>query len=311
MRNVVHRGALGVFLIFPGLAMAADAGGAPVTFAKDVAPILQEKCQECHRKGTAAPMSLVTYEETRPWAKSIRQRVITRNMPPWHIDTTVGIQRFANDRSLSDEQISTLVRWVDAGAQPGNPKDLPPPKRWPDDEGWQLEKLYGSPDLVLKSEPYTMPAHGQDVWFKPLTEVPISEARWVRAVETRPGSAAGRKMMHHVLARLLQDEPGANAANAGGPGMLMEWAIGKNFDIYRPNTGKLLLPGSHIWWELHLHAAGEQIRDHAELAVYFYPKGEPPKHLTYLTMFPATEKFVSGIDIPPNTIAETQGFHVL
>ena len=160
-----------------------------------------------------------------------------------------------------------------------------------------------------------MPAQGQDVWFKPLTEVPITEPRWVRAVEIRPGSAAGRKMMHHVLARLVQDESGGpanpNAPAGTAPGMLMEWAIGKNFDIYRPNSGKLLLPGSRIWWELHLHAVGEQIRDHAELAVYFYPKGETPKYRTYLTMFPATPRFGSGIDIPPNTIAQTQAFHVL
>src|SRR6266567_6021433 len=117
-----------VFLILPGLAMAADAASnAPVTFARDVAPILQERCQDCHRPGTAAPMSLVTYEETRPWAKSIRQRVITRNMPPWHIDQTVGIQHFQNDRSLSEQQIATIVKWVDAGAPPGNPSDMPPP----------------------------------------------------------------------------------------------------------------------------------------------------------------------------------------
>src|SRR5215813_7597666 len=83
------------------LAQAASAADSPVTFARDIAPILQAKCQECHRKGTAAPMSLVTYEETRPWAKSIRYRVVTRNMPPWHIDQTVGIQHFQNDRSLN------------------------------------------------------------------------------------------------------------------------------------------------------------------------------------------------------------------
>ena len=297
------------------LASAADATGGSATFARDVAPILQAKCQECHRKGTAAPMSLVTYEEARPWAKSIRQRVITRNMPPWHVDRTVGIQHFDNDRSLSDEQISTIVRWVDSGAPLGDPKDMPPPKRWPDGEDWQLAKLYGPPDLVLKSEPYTMPSHGQDLWFKPLTEVPLTEARWVRAVEIRPGSTAGRKIMHHVLARLVQDESGEtlnpNAPAGLAPGMLMEWAIGKNFDIYRPNTGKLLLPGARIWWELHLHAVGEQIRDHAELAVYLYPKGETPKYRTYLTLLGATPRFGSGIDIHPNTLAQTQAFHVL
>ena len=160
-----------------------------------------------------------------------------------------------------------------------------------------------------------MPARGQDVWFKPLTDVPVTEPRWVRAVEMRPGSAAGRKIMHHVLARLVQDESGRpanpNAPAGTPPGMLMEWAIGKNFDVYRPNSGKLLLPGSRIWWELHLHAVGEQVRDHAELAVYFYPKGETPKNRTYLTMFPATARFGIGIDIPPNTVAQTQGYQVL
>src|ERR1700687_1919704 len=112
--------ALGAFLSLAGHARAAELAK-PVTFAKDV-----------------APMSLVTYAETRPWAKSIRERVISRNMPPWHIDKTVGIQEFQNDRSLSDAQIDTIVRWVNAGAPLGDVKDLPPAKVWPDEEGWQL-----------------------------------------------------------------------------------------------------------------------------------------------------------------------------
>src|ERR1051326_6392880 len=115
MRDVFCR-AISVLAVLPGVVLAADTSKAAPTFAKDVALIFQEKCQECHRPNTAAPMSLVTYEEPRPWAKAIRQRVITRNMPPWHLDKTVGIQHFANDRSLTDEQIATVVAWVDAGA---------------------------------------------------------------------------------------------------------------------------------------------------------------------------------------------------
>jgi hypothetical protein len=318
MRGAIRAGVLSILLMLSDLAMAGDAVNPPVTFAKDIAPILQEKCQECHRQGTAAPMPLVTYDQTRPWAKSIRERVITRNMPPWHVDKTVGIQHFQNDRSLTEGQISTIVRWVDSGAPQGSPQDMPRPKQWPDGQGWQLEKIYGQPDLVLKSEPYTMPAHAQDAWFKPLTEVPVTEPRWVRAVEIRPSTVAGRKIMHHVLAYLFQEEPGGptnpNAAaggDSGSAGLLMEWAIGKNFDIYRPNTGKLLLPGSRIWWELHLHAVGEQIRDHAELAVYLYPKGETPKYRTYLTLFHAYAAIGTRLDIPPNTVKESQAFHVL
>jgi hypothetical protein len=162
-----------------------------------------------------------------------------------------------------------------------------------------------------------MPAHGQDVWFKPYTAIPVTEPRWVRAVEIRPGTPAGRRIMHHVLARLEQTEPGAapedgNDPNAG-PGLLMEWAIGKNYDIYRNDAGKLILPGSHIWWEMHLHAVGESIRDHAELGVYRYPKGQEPKHRTRLMIFNATATDGSGaiLDIRPNATSESEGFHVL
>jgi hypothetical protein len=295
-----------------GPLLAAGLPAGPVTFTKDVAPIFQAKCQECHRKGSMAPMSLVTYQETRPWAKSIRERVIKRQMPPWHLDKTVGIQHFQNDISLSDEQIAIIVRWVDAGAPMGDPKDMPPAKEWPNYDGWQLAKQFGQPDIVLKSDSYTMPAKGQDVWFKPLTAVPITEPRWVRAVEMRPGSPAGRRIMHHVLAELQQEEPGAqgDAEATVGPGLLMEWAIGKNYDVYRPNTGKLLLPGSHIWWEMHLHAVGEEIRDHAELAVYLYPKGQEPKYRTRLMALQVVQFNGSGVllDIPPNTVAETEGY---
>ena len=313
--------ALGTFLSAGVSLTAAELTKQPVTFAKDVAPIFQEKCQDCHRKGSMAPMSLITYEETRPWAKAIKQRVVTRQMPPWHLDKTVGIQEYQNDFSLTDQQIATIARWVDEGAVQGDPKDMPAPKQWPNYDGWNLAKQFGAPDLVIKSEPYTMPAHGQDVWFKPLTEVPLTEARWVRAVEMRPGSMPGRKIMHHVLARLIQSEPNgpanpgaapvADGAGMAGAGLLMEWAIGKNYDIYRPNCGKLLLPGSHIWWELHLHAVGEEIRDHAELAVYLYPKGEVPKYRTYLTLYGATATVGSALDIQPNSIAQSQSYHLL
>ena len=291
-----------------------------VTFAKDVAPIMQAKCQECHRAGAMAPMSLVTFEETRPWAKAIKQRVETRTMPPWHLDRTVGIQHFKNDSSLTDAQIDTIVRWVNAGAPEGDPKDLPPAKQWPDLNQWQLAKQFGPPDMVIESAPYTMPARGQDVWWKPTSEIPLTEPRWVRAVEIRPSTSAGRRIMHHVLARLEQNEPDlrktlflGSDANSDGPGMLMEWAIGKNYDVYRPDTGKLLLPGSHILWELHLHSVGEEITDHAQLAIYFYPKGQEPKYRTYLMSYTAN-KAVDGqlvLDIPPNTLKETQNFHVL
>src|SRR5262249_200701 len=130
-----------------------------VTFAKDVAPILQAKCQECHRQGSMAPMSLITYEETRPWPKPIPEPVIRRHMPPWHIDQTVGVQKFKNDMSLSQSQIDTIVRWVDQGSPMGDAKDMPALKRWPGADEWKAANELGQPDIVVKSDAWTMPAH--------------------------------------------------------------------------------------------------------------------------------------------------------
>ena len=247
----------GVCLSLSSVALAADS----VTFAKDVAPILQEKCQECHHTGSMAPMSLATDEEARPWAKAIRERVITRQMPPWHIDPTVGVQKFKNDMSLSQAQVDTIVRWVDGGAPLGDLKDMPRPRQWPNADEWKATKELGPPDLIVKSEAWTMPAHHQDVWWRLATEIGLTEPRWVRAVEMRPGSIAGRKITHHAVAYLAQDDPESivpgSSDDLRSRGLLMEWAIGKGYDLYRQDTGKLLLPGSKISWDIHYHAIGE------------------------------------------------------
>src|SRR4030095_11509871 len=137
---------------------AAAADPKTPVFTKDVAPILQEKCQACHRPGYIAPMSLVTFEETRPWARSIKARGAARQMPPWHIDPTVGIQHFKNDRSLTAEQIDTIVQWVDAGAPRADRGDMPPPKQFATDDVWGFAQQFGGPpDLIVKSPKYTMP----------------------------------------------------------------------------------------------------------------------------------------------------------
>jgi hypothetical protein len=307
---------LGATLLLSGVALAADAP--QVTFSRDIAPILQEKCQECHHSGSMAPMSLVTYDETRPWAKAIKARVVARQMPPWHIDPTVGVQKFKNDMSLTSEQIRLIAQWVDEGAPAGNPKDMPPLKQWPNADEWKAAKELGPPDLVIKSEPYTMAAHHQDVWWRPTSDVPLTEARWVKAVEMRPGSLAGRRITHHAVAYLAQDDPDGNAgldtqADLRGRAPLMEWAIGKGYDLYRPNTGKLLLPGAKISWDVHIHAVGDEIRDHVELGIWLYPKGQEPTYRTYLTGFQAVKGHDRQriVDIAPNSITESQNFTVL
>jgi len=294
-----------------------------VTFTKDIAPILQEKCQTCHRTGQIAPMSLLTYQQTKAYANEIKKRVVARTMPPWFVDKTVGIQHFQNDISLNDQQIATIVKWVDEGAPEGNPKDMPPAKTFADSNDWNLTKILGrQPDLVIKGPDYTVKANYQDQWYRPSTDMGITQPRWVRAVEMRPVGTNSRRVFHHVLAKLYQDETGAPLAEVkppagvfGGQGAdLMEWAIGKNYDIYRPNSGKLLMPGAKIGWEYHVHSVNIDVTGHPELAVWLYPVGYTPEYRTFLEGFQASGRAANGgnnLDIPPNTIQESEGFTVL
>jgi hypothetical protein len=310
---------LGALMLAASIASAAPPDQ-QVTFTKDVAPIFQAKCEACHRPNSIAPMSLMTFEEARPWARSIKTRVASRQMPPWHIDKTVGIQHFENDRSLSDEQIDTIVRWVDAGAPKGDPKDMPAPVKWNDENAWNFKSRFGEPDLIIKSPAYHMPAHAQDAWYKPAVETGLKEPRWVRAIEIRPSTIKGRRITHHALARLQQDDPAAagtaSTAPSGddgdvGPGLFMEWAVGKQGEIMRPNSGKLMLPGSKIVWDIHYHAVGEEITDSVELGIYFYPKGQEPKYRQVLALFSGVTEGNRNLDIPPNAVVVNQNFHVM
>src|SRR5262245_42903845 len=149
--------------------MAAPAGPeAQVTFTKDIAPILQRSCENCHRPNGVAPMSLRTYEEVRPWVRAIKQKTSLRQMPPWFIDKRVGIQQFKDDPSLSDNEIAKIARWVDNGAPRGNPADMPSLRQWPDVAGWSI----GAPDLIVSSPTVTVKAVAPD-WFGEVGPVPL------------------------------------------------------------------------------------------------------------------------------------------
>ncbi len=314
---------LGGLLAFAAPVFAADT---PPTFSKDIAPIFQAKCQSCHQPDSIAPMSLITYQEARPWAKSIKARVSARQMPPWHIDPSVGVQKFKNDMSLTDGQIDLITKWVDAGAPQGDPKDMPPPKPLVTDNQWQgVKDGFGEPDLVIRSSEYPMPAAHQDVWYRPMSDIPITEPRWVKMVEIRPTSMKARKGLHHSIAYLvLHDDPDAvNQGTANGPAgpvtrddlvnrrpQLMEWAIGKGYDLFRPDTGKLIVPGEKISWDQHIHAYGEDVKVGSEIALWLYPKGEEPKKRSYLIGFTGLKKR-GFLDIQPNSMAYTEGYTVL
>jgi hypothetical protein len=298
--------ALGLVLGVMGSAGIASAQvPARPTFTKDIAPIFQQKCEACHRQESIAPMSLRTFDEVRPWARSIKARVESRQMPPWHIDKTVGIQAFKNDRSLSDDQIATVVRWVEQGSPQGDPADMPPLRTWPSEQIWELAPMFGQtePDLVIRSAPWTQKARANDTWWEPIVETGLTEPRWVRAVEVRPGSMKGRKITHHANTDLIQIDPDAPDPEMT-PGRFTEWAVGKQGELMRPDSGMLMLPGSKIGWSIHYSSGGEDITDSVELGIYFYPKGHRPKHRQHLVRM--GKQGAGAVDIPPNTVQVTE-----
>ena len=289
-----------------------------VTYAKDVAPILQQKCQECHQPDSIAPMSLLTYGDAVDNADAIKDKVAEP------VDAAVAhrqdgrhpeIQERSQPHRRADRDDRELGRRRDAARRMR--RTMPPPRTFADPNRWQLaDKMGGPPDLVIRSTPYTLAAHTQDKWFRPTIETGLTEPRWVRAMEIKPVRPGDRKIVHHVLAYLIQDEPEitglASTAHdhQNNPGLFMEWAVGKTGQIYEKDAGKLMLPGSKIRYEIHMHAIGQEYKDsQVELAIYFYPKGFVPKHRTVLTMFNVARN--SDLDIPPNEKTITQNFYVL
>jgi len=236
-------------------------------------------------------------------------------MPPWHVNPQVGIQEFTNDRGLSEEERATILAWVDQGAQQGDASKAPAAIDFSEELVWRLQEEMGSaPDLVVESEPYDLAAITQDKWFRPTTPTGLKEARWVKAIEIRPKNPESRKVVHHSLAFLIQNEEDSTVGLPDdvqipfGPSLFMEWAVGKAGQIFRPDTGKLMLPDSQIMWEMHLHANGERVEEtQVELAVWFHD--EAPAHRTILSMFDAQGP--NSLDIPPGEIAVTQGTFVL
>ncbi len=308
MRDAIGRMGRGGMLV--GLVVLTATGSTSaqtedVTFARDVAPILQRSCQGCHRPGQMGPMSLMTYEDVRPWARAIRSKVVERVMPPWHMDKTVGIQEFQNDTSLSDAEIEVIAGWVDVGAPRGNLADLPPPVDWPDDNVWHMAERYGrAPDLIVSSDPWTQSPQGQDQWWQPVVETGLVEDRWVTGIEVRP-SLAGRRVTHHAVVYLQQEEaPGDHEPVVDVPGRgsyLTEFAVGKIGDVFRENTGKLLKAGARLAFDNHYHSVGEEVTSQTDVGIWFHPRGYVPKYRVYASAL-GVQQAMATLDIPPGKV---------
>ncbi len=285
---------------------AANNGGtheAEVTFSKDVAPILQANCEICHRPASVGPMSLMTYQEVRRYASRARDLVSKRLMPPYHLDTGVGIQDIKDDWRLSDEEIETVVAWVDAGAPEGNPTDLPPPIEWPNEQKWQLEDILGPPDHVIKSKPFDVSAEGGDTWWRPRVPTGLDEDKWVMAAETRPSFPAGRQVVHHAIPRLLRlnDEGEYRRIQS-----LSEYAMGKVGEIVPRDAGRLLKASDMIEWDAHYYPMGYDVPgDQLELGIWFHEEGYEPEFNQDLRLYPLR----GDIALRPGGTAMTQGFH--
>jgi mono/diheme cytochrome c family protein len=277
-----------------------------VTYAKDVAPILQQNCQICHQPGSIGPMSLTSYEEVRPWARVIKQQVETRNMPPYHYDTHVGIQELKHDARLTEEQIRTISSWVDAGAPMGDLADLPAPISFPDANEFRLASDFGPPDLIIRSTPFTVPAQGQDMWWQPIVDAGLTENRCIKAIETKP-RADGRAVSHHANSTFRLQGEGGNMA--GGGGRLSEYALGKLGEIIPPDACRIAPANSQVSWDIHYYPSGEEVKDHVvEIGLWLYPREFDPSKLYRQTL--SLYSLQGGdFDIPPGGKLMTQGFH--
>ena len=263
-----------------------------VTFTKDVAPVLQKHCQDCHRPGSIAPMSLLTFEDARPWARSIRAKVVSREMPPWTIDKNVGIQSFKHDRSLSSADIAKIAAWVDEGAVRGNPADMPPPREFTDVSRWTLAGILGPPDYVIPiPEPFVVEANAPNMWIDLVANSGLTEDRWIRAFETKP-SLEGFPVVHHATGSLFDENADVVSDDATG---FSEYALGKTGDILAENSGFLIKAGTKVRFNMHYAAKEKRITDRTALGLWFHPKGFVPK-------YKQTRQSVGNVqdlDIPP------------
>lgn len=261
--------------------VAQESTAAAVTFNKDVLPILQKNCQTCHRPGEVAPMSLLTYKDARPWAKSIKTAVVTRQMPPWFADPAYG--HFANSKRLSDADIKTLVAWADNGTLEGNAKDAPAPRVF--HEGWNLQ-----PDMIIEMpKDVPLPATGTINYKSILVKANFTEDRWVVAAELRPGNTAA---VHHMRAIVrppnsawMRDAVPGTAYEAGDPEIGRQAADSDLLGKFNPGLGaqdfseyesaKFVPKGSDIVFSMHYTAIGKESTDRSRLGLVFAKA--PPK----------------------------------
>jgi hypothetical protein len=270
-------------IVCTAAAFAANTGSTTPTFSKDVAPILYQRCVECHRPGEAGPMPLRTYKEVRPWAKSIKQQVASRTMPPWHADP--HINKFSNDRRLTDDQVATIVKWADNGAPEGDSKDMPKMPTFTD--GWVI----GKPDVTVDmGADFKIKAEGVIPYQYYTVDPGFTEDTWIQAAEVRPGQ---RSQVHHIL--VFVQEGGKRVTRGGEQfsDMLIGYAPGVPTITWEPDTAFLVKAGSKLLFQVHYTVNGKEAVDRSVLGLKV--RKDAPKYRAFSGS--ATQFRLS---IPPN-----------
>ena len=268
------------------------------TFHKDIEPILQRSCQVCHRPNNMAPMSLMSYQEARPWARSIRAKVEAREMPPWHIDPKVGVQGFKNDKSLTEDEILTIGGWVDNGAPRGNPEDAPAAVEFQEFGAWTID-----PDVIVTSPAHTVPAEAGDWWGDYIVPSGISTDRYIKAIQTKAGDL---RVVHHALTYAVTDSD-APLNDSREDAFLNEYAVGKNADIYPDGSGRLIPADSRVRFSFHYHSVGEEVTDQTELGLVLYPENEDPERILYSRQLGQAGE----LDIPAGQVTRHDGYQTM
>jgi hypothetical protein len=257
---------LAAFFLLQGKSGASGNNNEAITFTKDVAPIMFAKCATCHRPGEMAPMSFMTFKEVRPWAKSIREKVISREMPPWHADPNHG--EWANNASLTPAQINTIRAWVDGGAKEGDPKDLPPAPKF-NDTGWK----FGKPDVVLSmTEESSIPADGTVPYRYFTVPTNFTEDKYVQFAEIKRGDPS---VVHHVIVNVREPEPegqpaaGQQTQRRNPDGMLVGWAPGMSPLTLKSGNAKLIKKGSVLVFQMHYTTNGTASKDRTGVGLWF------------------------------------------
>jgi hypothetical protein len=274
------------------VALLVAAPDARPTYARDIAPIFQRRCQDCHRPGEVAPMSLLSYEEARPWARSIKRHVLSRGMPPWHADPAHG--KFANDPRLGEAEIKTIGDWVDAGAPEGDAADHPPAREFVD--GWVI----GTPDAVFTMpQEYRVPAEGTVPYQYFTIPTGFTEDRWVQAAEVRPGN---RAVVHHIIVFVL--EPGSRGIRGNvWQNHLCGTAPGEAPDVFPPGTGKRIQAGSQLLFQVHYTPNGTASSDRSQVGLIF--AREPVRPVYTRTAWNLTFRIPPGAPDHPVTASYT------